>query len=211
MESQILYAHGTRSGTGQSSLTRSAASYTRLALNAGLPVISYFCELSHEEPPPNRTRESVELSALLCSLIRQVVNLLPSGADCPEVAAIDRNRFTALDGTLRTWNEGISLFADLVQCVRLPLLLFVIDDLNVLEDESERSTEEHIERLVDTLTALMRPPSFEEDRIVKMLLTTSGGSEVLFRKVHDDDIVVCDDAPPGRSGRSRRGHQIVMF
>ncbi|SPO04178.1 uncharacterized protein DNG_06861 [Cephalotrichum gorgonifer] len=145
-ESQLLYAHGQYHPQAMDILQKSASVYASLARNAGVPVVSYFCELSHDEPPANRTRESVELSAVPYAMIRQLINILPAQSHDEDVD-LSTSRFSTLDGTLRTWREALLLFKDLVRCVRLPALIFVIHGINLLEDYVEHSTSKGLESL----------------------------------------------------------------
>ena len=115
-ESAILYACRRFLGEATEPLQRSAAVYISLAREAEIPVISYFCRLSHDEPPIGRTRETIELSALLCAMIRQLVNILP-GQLRSEAPSLDLQRFAELDGTLRTWEQGISILGDLMATI----------------------------------------------------------------------------------------------
>ncbi len=175
-QSQILYASGHHQAEGLNLLRQSAATYISLAREARVPVVSYFCSLSHSEAPRNRTRESVELSALLYSLIRQLIELLPAELTSP-VAAINGARIATLDGTLRTWDQATRFFVDLVDCVRLPLILFVIGSINVLEDDLQGGTTGKLENLVGCLKHLSS--SMDDDRMVKILFTTAGVSRSL--------------------------------
>jgi hypothetical protein len=211
MESQVLYAHSRYQEEGMNLLQQSAAEYISLAREAGVPVVSYFCQLTPEEPPVNRTRESVELSALLCAMIRQLIHLLPADFHSPALA-FNAERFAILDGTLRTWDHAIGLFVELAGCVRLPILLFVIDGLNLLEDDFEYSTHGKLEQLIECLMGLVSSSSSEGDgRVVKVLFTTAGLSGPLCRELDDKDLVSCDTPSPGVMGRHRRAGQTVSF
>lgn len=171
-DSRLLYAHGQYYFQGADPLRQWTSGYMSLAQAAGVPVVSYFCELSADEPPVTRTRKSMELSALICALIRQLVNLLPVG-DPKTAAAFDAARFLALDGTLRTWKEALGVFENLVEAVCLPLMLFVIHGLNVGEDEFEHSTAEALVDLVKCFARISGPAFTHEGRICKVLFTTS--------------------------------------
>jgi len=209
--SQILYAHGQYHSQGDDVLRQAALTYMTLAQEAGVPVISYFCDLSHDEPPANRTRESVELCALLCAVIRQLVNLLPV-QDADAALTLDGARFSAIDGTLRTWREALALFEDLVSRVRLPLLLFVIYGLNSLEDDAGGTTTEALEDLVHIVTQISTlRPSSGEGGIVKILFMTSGLSETLCRRLDEESQIACDSSTPRGARGSRRARQIVSY
>jgi hypothetical protein len=203
MESQILYAHGQYQPEG------SAAGYVSLARESGVPVVSYFCQLSHQEPAGSRTRESVELTALLYSMIRQLIDLLPAEFSCP-APIFDETRFASLDGSLRTWELATSLFVDVTRCVNLPLLLFVIDGLNLVEDDFEQSRSRELEQLLTCFKQLVDSGS-DGDYVVKVLFTTAGLSGSLCQALDERDIVPCDVSSPGERRRSGRGRQVILY
>lgn len=95
----------------------------------------------------------MELSAALYAMIRQLVNFLPA-RDAKTGATIDATRFHALDGTLRTWKEALGVFEDLVNGARLPLILFVIHGLNVLEEDFEHTTADALQDLFHCFTRI---------------------------------------------------------
>ncbi|KAI1129036.1 hypothetical protein F5Y10DRAFT_239073 [Nemania abortiva] len=204
-EPQILYACRRYLGETLDPLRMSAAVYISLARKADIPVISYFCQLSHDEPPSGRTRETIELSALLCSMIRQLVNILP-GQLSAEAPILSLQTLSEIDGTLRTWEQAISLLRDLVVCVRLPLLLFVLDGLSLLEHDLEDVMEPKMKSLVGCLKNIVET-SKKEGRIVKVLFTTAGLSGVLCRELNEEDILVCEGSSLYDSAKFRRGSQ----
>lgn len=209
LKSQILYAHGRYQPERLSVLRSSAATYITLAREHGIPVISYFCQLSADEPPPSRTRESTELTALLYSLIRQAVELLPADFAAAPLA-FGEERFAALDGTLRTWDLALELFADAVGCVRLPQLLFVVDGLNLLEDDFEDVTSSQLEALVRRMGDLAGAGA-SSGRVVKILFTTAGLSGTLCRELDGGQMVACEATSPLRESGSRRSRQFFLY
>ena len=206
MSSQILYTFGRYQPEQANLLRLSAAQYISLARQHGIPVISYFCGLSAEAPPPGRTRESVELSSLLYSLIRQAVDLFPAEFTATSLD-LTEERFATLDGTLRTWRQAINLFTDLVNCLQLPLLLFVLDGLNLLEDDFERSTSAKVGELVRELVGLVDGPGGGGRKglgIVKALFTSAGSSTELCRELDSGRVVACGGANSPRTPRTGR-------
>jgi len=209
MESQILYAHSQYQLEGLNILRQSAAGYVSLAREAGIPVVSYFCRLSHQAPPGSRTRESEELTALLYSMIRQLIDLLPAELSW-SAPPLDETRFVSLDGGLRTWERAMSLFVDVESCVNLPLLLFVIDGLNLVEDDFEHSTTRELEQLIACLKRLV-DSSMNNDYIVKVLLTTAGLSGSLCRALDEGGIVSCDVSSLGEPRRPHGTSQLILY
>ncbi|KAI0186131.1 hypothetical protein EV127DRAFT_472894 [Xylaria flabelliformis] len=204
-ESQMLYVCRRYLEETSNPLKMSAAVYISLARKAEIPVISYFCRLSHDEPPSGRTRETIELSGLLCSMIRQLINILP-GQLAAEAPRLDLQRFSEIDGTLRTWKQAISLLGDLVVCVRLPLLLFVLDGLSLLEYDSEDVIEPKLRMLIICLKNMVET-SKKEGRIVKILFTTAGLSGALCQELEEEDVLVCEGSSPYESRNFRRSAQ----
>lgn len=212
LKPQILYAYSRHHIDGAGLLQLSAYSYASLARHAKVPVVSYFCQLSHDEPPPQRTRESIELSALICALIRQLVRLLPTESNTSS-ALLQRSGLLAMDGTLRTWDEALSALQQLVIAVRLPLLLLVIDGIDLLEDEVESSTTRQLQSFVSCLQRLTSDTSAADGNgIVKVLLTTSGLSATLSESLNEDDVLYCDSSPLGvSSSRQKHSRQVLFY
>ncbi|KAL2194965.1 hypothetical protein P885DRAFT_79864 [Corynascus similis CBS 632.67] len=214
LKPQILYAFGRYQPERPNLLRSSAAQYASLARQHGIPTVSYFCRLSAEPPPPrsNRTRESVELCALLYTVIRQVIDLLPVEFAVPAGDMdLGEERFARLDGTLRTWGQAIRLLSNLVACLQVPQLLFVLDGINLLEDDFDVATTARVYELVRALTGLVdddSPGVVHHEIIVKVLFTTAGSSTVLCRELHSSRVIACGgpNSPrePGKSGASRQ-------
>lgn len=116
-----------------------------------------------------------------------------------------------MDGTLRTWGEALSLFEDLVSSVRLPLLLFVIHGVNLLEYDFESSTEEALGDLVRCLTRIVRSASPGGERIIKVLFTTSGLSDTLYHELDEGDIITCGSSASRVGRRSTQARQFVLY
>lgn len=212
MESQVLYAHTQYQPEGLNLLRMSAAKYISLAREHGIPVVSYFCSLAPPsslagQPVPERPiSESSELTALLYSIIRQAVDLLPAEGVTTSpfpAAGFSERRFSSLDGSLRTWDAAVELLRNLVSCIRLPLLLFVIDGLNLLEDDFEHTTSDQVEILTRSLRDLARPDKVAGP-MVKVLFTTAGLSGALCRELDSAQVVACNASSPSReAGRPR--------
>ena len=72
-----------------------AAHYSALARKASIPVVSQFCTLPMGKPPRGRTREEVALVALVYSLIRQLIDLVPLTME--DGSKFEQDRFQQLD------------------------------------------------------------------------------------------------------------------
>lgn len=196
MDSGVLYGCALDSANpdAPNSLRIAAGEYATLARQRAA-VLSYFVQTRHETPPAHRTRESMELCAVLYALLRQVIQLLPARFASPRPMSLAKSRLDALDGTFRTWDEANALLVDLVSCLELPLLLLVVDGLNMVEDDTESNSNARLERLVDSIHRVVASAR-EQKRIIKVLFTTNGISRVLDKKLEDKDIVLCHTSPP---------------
>lgn len=183
-------------------LRTAAGQYVTLARQRAA-VLSYFVQTSHETPPANRTRESMELCAVLYALLRQGIQYLPARFTSPRPMWFAKPRLDVLDGTFRTWDEANSLLVDLVSCIELPLVVLVIDGLNLVEDDAASNSNARIERLIDSIHAAIATGR-EQKRIIKVLFTTNGTSRILNEKLEADDIVLCQVSPPINAKKLRR-------
>lgn len=201
MESQILYAMTQFQPSGRNLLRFSAAKYANLARNHGVPVISFFCSPLPDEP--------WQVTALLYSLIRQIVELLAD--DIPAAAQLTKARFQHLDGSMDTWDEALQLFSDLVRWIRLPQLLFVIDGVNLLGSDYENALQEDVRAFGRALKELARP-GMVTDCIVKVLFTTAGRSSSLCEELDNDQIVMCNlPSSVGAGGVSRKSRRFLLY
>lgn len=185
LESQILYAITRFRPSGLNLLRLSAAKYASLTRANDVPVISFFC-LPLSDDPGQQT-------ALLYALIRQIVELLDNSTSTS--AELTHARVGALDGTVDTWDTALQLFSEMVRSIRLRQLVFVIDGLNLLEDDSDDAAQERMRELVRILKELACPGAVK-DCIIKTLFTTSGWSGCLCDELHSDQMVVCDVSSP---------------
>ncbi|KAI0190855.1 hypothetical protein F4808DRAFT_453783 [Astrocystis sublimbata] len=142
----------------------------QLAEQAQIPVISYCCELRRGETlrVGNDSREAQASVALLCSLVRQMMELLLPTFQAD--ANLSKDRFALLDGCILSWSELVHVFRDL-----LPLmpetLLCVVDGMHWLDD---RSTDKCLAELIQALRGTK----------MRVLFTTTGRSACLM--VHLD-------------------------
>lgn len=194
--SGVLYgcAWGSVKSDAPNDLRRAAAQYATLTRRRAA-VLSYFVQTRHKAPPPGRTRESMELCAVLYAMLRQIVHLLPAHFVSPRPISFTESRLARLDGTFRTWEEANTLLVDLVCCLDLPLLLLVVDGLNIVEDDVESNSNGRLERLVESIQEIVAS-SKEKQRTIKVIFTTNGLSRVLAKKLDEKDIVTCHGSPP---------------
>jgi hypothetical protein len=184
------------------------SNYIRVAATSGILCISYFCDITHEDPPEDRTRETVGLTQLMYALLKQLVGYLP--ARLPYGHSLSRARFDALDGTLKTWPAALTLFEEIVAMASSPYLLFAIYGIEQIEDVD---TIVPLESMMATLRRLNEAET--KGPKLKVLFATSGKSQVLGDCLHEDEI--CDISRgstarrPGKSGKGRRRVADVEF
>jgi len=171
--------------------------FVRAAHAAGIPCISFFCEKSAEDPPENRARETIGTVAMLYALIQQLIMYLP--LEWSEAAAVDKDDFEALGGTLATWVEALSVFRKLLGLSKPPVLLIVIYGL---QDLDHNATKARLGLFLDLLRDVMSGRS----RIVKALLVTAGISEVVYTGLEVDEMCDVNRGSVAHSpGRARKG------
>lgn len=185
LKSQVLYAMARFRPSGLNLLRLSAAKYAILSRTNDVPVISFFCVPITDDPG--------QQIALLCSLIRQTVELLDDSTSTS--GRLTEERISTLDGTVDTWDTALQAFSEMVRNIRLPQLVFVIDGVNLLEDESDHAAQERMRGLMRALKELARPGAVE-DCIVKVLFTTAGWSSCLCEELDSHEMVVCDVSSP---------------
>lgn len=179
-----------------------AMNYVRAAKGAGIPCVTYFCSISHEPAPAGRLRETVGLVALLYALLKQLVLYLPH--QLPQDHGISQQEVEALDGTLRTWDGGISLLGKLLTLAESPYLLVSIHGFEVLEHDA---TIPYLGSLLDVFRKSSRMDPGNELKL-KVLFTTSGVSQILWERMSEDEI--CDisrGSAARKPGRQRKGRR----
>ncbi|KAI0020195.1 hypothetical protein F4780DRAFT_743271 [Xylariomycetidae sp. FL0641] len=148
-----------------------------------VPVLSYFCELRRGEKlrETNNTREEQSSVALMCALLRQMLEYLPPKFESD--ADFSNARLHRLDGSILSWSEMIRLFRDL-----LPLmpdkLLCIVDGLHRLDDRSTNSC------LAELLRAMRKSR-------LKVLLCTNGRSVPLRLELQRTEILTIRSMRPG--------------
>lgn len=163
-----------------------ASNYIQAAKALGFPCISYFCVIANENPPLGRLRETVGLVALLYGMIKQVTLHLPRRI-VSHAAALDIQKFEMLDGTLRTWEQAVLLFQDLLDLVEPPFLIIAIYGMEVLEHEA---TNKYLSRLIELLRTIILKQRANKNggKVFKILFTTCGTSQVLAAQLKEEEI-----------------------
>jgi hypothetical protein len=212
LQSQLICIVGAQIISIPSPTSLISAYYANNAREAKLPVISHFCSLPRDRPPDGSTREAHALISLGYSLIRQLLEVIPPVIDCDSGCEPGPDQLRLLDGTLKSWNEVVSLLDRLLSFA--PSILFcIIDGIEWLDD---RSTDKHIKALANVLqnhVSKSRPTSrvgakMPPERLFKVLFTTAGRSKALLDSLLDQQLVFADSLRAGRTpGKSMPGRQ----
>lgn len=142
-----------------------------------LSVISYFCQTRRADE--TASPETQELVALMYSLIRQLIELLPPRFDSGK--DLSQERFSRLSGTLDSWEEALAVFEDVLEFVPGPTVYCIIDGLHVLD----------YRRIQPPLGLLLGRLRNAGDKL-RVLFTTSGRSYCLGRETNTRENLVID-------------------
>jgi hypothetical protein len=173
--------------------SRIASYMVSTACEVGYPIISYFCALPRQDNvEEGRTPHTIALCGMMACLIRQLVELLPDTLPESSSNVIDDARFKALDGTLKTWNKMLSLFADLLSLIPRSMLIVI----HGMQRLNSGDTTDQIQALLDVLRNQIcerRPQT------VKILFVTEGQSRALVPWLRRGEHAIYDgDRRPGR-------------
>lgn len=153
------------------------------------------------------TTDEKGIISLLYTLIRQIIDFVPPTVDTPQLSAA---RFSSLDGTLRTWKEGLSILSDIL-VIAPPLLLIIIDGLERL-DFAECG-----EHYLLELIGLLQKSSETSDRdgsgnALKLLFTTAGNCAALNDVIDEDTAVLvkCQSSHLKKSPGKWKGGRTVL-
>ena len=137
---------------------------------------------------------------MMACLVRQLVFLLPDDLQT-STPDFSEARFAQLDGTLRTWSEMLSVFADLLALAPRDLLI-VINDLQLLD---HWYTSDKIREVLDVIRNFAMLTSEGPDVVrmkkVKILLTTAGSSRSVLPWLQKGEWYLHEAAGPKRRGR----------
>lgn len=164
-----------------------AAQFISVATEMDMPLLSFFCSLPRGPLPPGRIPETVALCELTASLMRQMIAILPEPlpAGCPDLRL---QRFEGLDGTLRSWDQILEVFTDLLTLMP-PTLLIVIDGIQWLDSAHTCSK---IGELVAAIKNGARGSILEGERVAKALFTTAGHSRGVVPLLHHGEYTIYD-------------------
>jgi hypothetical protein len=198
-DSRMLWVVGHPERYFPNSASSIAASIINSAGERKIPVVYVFCDWPGED-------DENAIITMLYSLIRQVINSLPSHIDTS--INLSRTHFQKLDGTIGTWNEGLSILSELL--LHTPsLLLTVIDGIEHLDYLN--IGQQYISSMLGLLqnhVSNTRERNIEVMKTSKVLFTTAGNCASLNEV--DDQILTIAKASeyhgkhnPGKAGPGR--------
>ncbi|KAL1847380.1 hypothetical protein Daus18300_013965 [Diaporthe australafricana] len=167
-------------------LTMLAAQLIDLTARSRLHVISYFCELSRIVDVAER--ETQATVAMIYSLIRQLIELLPPEFEAS--ADLSEARFRHLDGTLKSCGEAMLIFQDLLDVVPAATVFCIIDGLHLMDDA-------RVEQSLRLFLQQLR----SGDGKLRVLFTTSGRSACLSKELKIEETLVIDVFRKGFAGQ----------
>lgn len=146
----------------------------------------------------------MELVAMVYSLIRQLVGILPyegpKDSMCLQTAA-----WAELDGTMDTFSQALRLLEALLCSTGHAIVVLVIDGIECLDDRTHKSTEKCLRDVVELLKRLV---SAEQSTIMKVWFASTGNSPVLFGALDVKQIVI--SSPTRRRGGSLLDSELIM-
>ncbi|KAE8353677.1 hypothetical protein BDV28DRAFT_132676 [Aspergillus coremiiformis] len=194
VHSQVLAIGGFPSTAFPSPVALISACSATCARKARLPVISHFCSLPTEERN-GMTLFEQGLISLAYSLIRQLIDYLPPVLEGHAACNLSTERFSPLNGTMTCWKEVLSLI-DILLYLAPPVVVCVIDGLDVLEDSS---TDAQIRSLVRTLLTHTRhqtTPTADgtesQDVLLKVLFTVVGRPNTLVEALSENHLILSE-------------------
>jgi hypothetical protein len=185
-ESELLWVCGPPTSGTPSNMIGAAVSILQNAQILGIPIIAHACERGRPTVGSGESREEIGLIGLLYSLIRQLLTFLP-----PETSGkidLSRTRFRELDGSAESWEDALELFAELLDAAP-PLLIIAIDNLGRLDHGAAVKQCEQLLNVLDEGMATVPPTQ----KVVKLLLTTSGAAKSLRSAIPRSDMCVVEE------------------
>ncbi|KAJ4247112.1 hypothetical protein NW762_013250 [Fusarium torreyae] len=186
-ESKTIWVQGPPSMPHNSIVSRAAAKVYDLSFQTRLPCVVFFCQPRYTfARDKGLTQKEAGLIALLYTVIRQLVCLLPTGF--PATEGLGEKNFHLLNGSMKSVSEALNLIRALL--THAPsTLIWVVDGLQLVED---KTTIPFLREFVDILKAQ------QTAGVHKVFFTTQGNSSVLARGVDFRERVDASrTAPPG--------------
>ena len=186
--SQALAIGGSLSTVSPSPSAMISACYACFAREAQLPVLSHFCTLPTHELP-GQTLHQQGLIGLTYSLIRQLIDNLPTVVDSDSLLDLTAERFRKVDGTPASWAAALSLVDTLFHFAP-PVLICIVDGIDKIHDDS---TDVALRELIRVLLSHTRyRPAVSGDStgttfLFKLLFTVAGRPSALVETMSENE------------------------
>ncbi|RYO75024.1 hypothetical protein DL764_010596 [Monosporascus ibericus] len=158
-------------------LTRIGLKLVDHAARAGIPMVSYFCQLGRlTRLRPNEPPEAEALTSVLYAFIRQTLRLLP-----PQFEGnvdLSEERFRRLDGTEASWNVSLAILNDVIRLAAQSVFC-ILDGVQWLEHSS---TDKYLRTFLDAL---------RHDRMNVLFVTT--GTSLTLRDAIPREETLADE------------------
>jgi hypothetical protein len=176
--SQMLWIVGPQEHRYPSSTSIIAASVIKSAIDISIPLVQIFCDW------PGKNEEKVILN-ILYSIIRQLVDILPLKVEtCSDFSTA---RFGNLDGSFQTWDEALSICAELFIEAPSPLLVLI----DGIEHVGLGASRKHTESLLCVLNAhISRVSEHDKNRKIFKVLFTTAGNCASLNKLGNKDLKI---------------------
>lgn len=146
-----LWIQGPHGGPQPSQNTTTALFLTALARQNDLKCITYFCNLADQDS--HTTSPSTQLTEILTSIITQLILLIPPSRLTTLTILRNQHQLQHLRARTLSFDDTLSLLRPL-RAAGPPLLMVVIDNLQALEDRSDKDYTTKLLRTVGTLCTL---------------------------------------------------------
>lgn len=213
--SQMIWVEGPVTTHCEEQLTNAAKHIMSLVLEAGIACVSFFGRrrlrpsggtsapgnVSGEAQPPSAgpppTPREATATALLYSVVAQLVHLLPGEFECP--APLRREEaFGALDGSPASHAAALDLVRAMLP-LSPPTLVLVFDRMNLADGTTTRPVLSALVRLLRTHGAA------GTGRVIKVMFTTAGSCPLLAKTLEKGEKVDAGRMAQARPGQPLRG------
>ncbi|OOQ82356.1 phytanoyl-CoA dioxygenase family protein [Penicillium brasilianum] len=192
--SQALAVGGSPSNVPPSPVALISACYASFSRRARLPVIAHFCTRPDNDVK-GLTLYQQGLIALTYSLIRQLIDCLPTVVDSDSLLDLSAERFRQLDGTISSWKAALALVDTLLHFVP-PLLVCVIDGIDTIHDASTDAALRELIRVLLTHTRHQPQPANSECAsptfLFKVLFTVTGRPSALVETMSENQLILTE-------------------
>ncbi|KAK8004672.1 hypothetical protein PG990_010709 [Apiospora arundinis] len=193
--SQLLWIDGPVVMDSGSSLSLTALRIYELTMQAEIPCVSFFCKRKYGFMSPESTTSEATLMTLLYTVMDQLINLLPTTFESTSKITLETLDLSPSGGT-KVATAALDVVEQLLSYAP-PTVTFIIDGLELVSNTAEVP---YLVKLIELLRT-----AGGGDKVLKVLLTTSGNSMALGKAMHWKERVDGSRFAQGRPGKLLRG------